>query len=197
VKDKVKPFVAWLILISALAARTSLAQEEPKYDTRTVGTYEGVVTAVGSHTGRRGNPRTRVTLKTKDGTIELHLGPTVFLDDKKLRLAEGDKITAIESRVRQESGGLIIVDRSPRQEGSQTAQRRRQASLPGAPQVSPRLLGAVLTASIKVTQASIAGWVSESLPTTSSISAGCWTRASLPRKARAMCPDEYYINDSH
>ena len=86
-------------------------QQEPRYDTRTVGTFSGVVSKIGSHEGKRGHARTRLSLKTKDGTVELHLGPTVFLDEKGFRFAEGDSLTAIGSRVPEEGGGELIIVR--------------------------------------------------------------------------------------
>lgn len=84
--------------------------DEPRYDTNTVATFAGVVSALSSHTGRRGTPRTRATIKTNDGLTLLHIGPTSFLNEMKLRLAEGDSLTVIGSRVRDaENQELVIV----------------------------------------------------------------------------------------
>lgn len=120
----------WLIVSGVLTISTLLqAQDEPRYDTRTVATFSGTVSAVGSHTGKRGNPRTRVTLKTKDGAVELHLGPTVFLEEKKLNLTAGDSITAIGSRVKQEDGSDLIIVREVTR-GSQVLKLRNEEGRP-------------------------------------------------------------------
>jgi len=94
-----------------MAAALLQAQEEPRYDTGTVASFSGTVTAVGAHIGKRGNPRTRVTIDTKAGPVELHLGPTLFLDEKKLTFAKGDSITVIGSKVKQDDGSNLVIAR--------------------------------------------------------------------------------------
>ena len=120
----------WLMVGAVvMVSPAARAQDEPRYDTRTVATFSGVVSAVGSHTGKRGNPRTRVTLKTKDGAVELHLGPTVFLEEKKLILKAGDAITAIGSRVLQEDRSELIIVRQVTR-GSQVLPLRNEEGRP-------------------------------------------------------------------
>jgi DNA polymerase III alpha subunit len=105
------------------------AQQEPRYDVQTVGTFVGTVTAVGSHTGKRGNARTRVTIDTKAGPVELHLGPTVFLDEKKLTFAKGDQITVLGSRVKQDDGRELVIARQVTK-GTQVLKLRNEEGRP-------------------------------------------------------------------
>jgi hypothetical protein len=101
-------FLTGQILVSQSTQKPG-NQEEPKYDRTTVGTYTGVVSAISSHTGQRGTPRARATLRMDNGTIEIHIGPTSFLDAKGMRLAVGDRIIVSGSQVKQDGIDLVIV----------------------------------------------------------------------------------------
>jgi hypothetical protein len=105
------------------------AQTEPRYDPHSVETLSGVVSRIGSHTGKRGTPRTRATLKTARGPVEVHLGPTVFLEENKLRLAPGNRITVTGSRVRQDDGGELVIVREVTK-GRQVLRLRNEAGRP-------------------------------------------------------------------
>jgi hypothetical protein len=129
--------VALLTLIVAATAPPTKAgtvqagkagQDEPRYDTSTVATFTGIVGAVSLHTGRRGNPRTRAMLKTKDGIVQIHIGPTSFLQDRQVEIAEGDSLTVIGSRVSEDSGELIIVRQLTR--GKQVLMLRNEDGRP-------------------------------------------------------------------
>jgi len=104
-----------VLLIAAWPRVTSAGQaagrlpDEPRYNKATVGSFTGVVTGISTHTGRRGTPRTRATLKTKDGIVEIHVGPTSFLNEKGLYLAAGDAVAVIGSKVKENAGELVIV----------------------------------------------------------------------------------------
>jgi hypothetical protein len=42
---------------------------------------------------------THVTLKTSAETLQVHLGPTAFLNEKKVVIAKGDTLVVVGSRV--------------------------------------------------------------------------------------------------
>ena len=86
-------------------------QEEPRYNTATVATFEGLVSTISSHTGKRGTPRSRVTLKTNDGSVLIHIGPTAFLDFKGFHPAVGDHFVVIGSKVKEDDGSEMVIVR--------------------------------------------------------------------------------------
>lgn len=77
----------------------------PRYDPATEATVTGTVESVeqitgpGGGRGRRGMGGTHLTLKTSTETLEVHLGPTAFLNEQKVTVAKGDTLEIIGSRV--------------------------------------------------------------------------------------------------
>ncbi|MEO8683131.1 MAG: hypothetical protein ABI665_29060 [Vicinamibacterales bacterium] len=86
-------------------------QEEPTYNKGSVSTLTGVVTALGSHLGKRGTPRSRATLKAGDASMLIHIGPTAFLDAKDFHLSVGDRVTVIGSKVKEDDGTEMVIVR--------------------------------------------------------------------------------------
>ena len=115
-----------LLIFAQLALATPQAggagQDEPRYDTSSVGSVTGTVTEVSTHLGQRGTARTRVLLKTKDGAVLVHVGPTSFLKDKAFELAKGDTVTVIGSKVKGDAGDMVIVKQITR--GNETLMMR-------------------------------------------------------------------------
>jgi len=87
----------------------------PRYDVSTeatvTGTVEGVeqVAGSGGGRGRHGLGGTHLTLKTKTETLEVHLGPTAFLNEKKIAIAEGDTLVITGSRVTVDGEAVFIA----------------------------------------------------------------------------------------
>jgi hypothetical protein len=76
----------------------------PMYETATETTLTGTIEAIEEVTctgcmGRRSVGGTHVTLKTATETIEVHLGPTAYLAEKKAKFAKGDTVAIRGSRV--------------------------------------------------------------------------------------------------
>jgi hypothetical protein len=94
------------------------SDDDPKYNLKSEVTASGVVEKVGDHRGRRGTPRTEITLKTPAGIIEANLGPAIFLEENKLKLVKGDAVIVTGSQV-STSGGERILAREVRK-ASQT-----------------------------------------------------------------------------
>ncbi len=87
----------------------------PRYDTATEATVAGTVEAVeqitgrGGGRGRRGLGGTHLTLKTAAETLEVHLGPTAFLNEQKVVVAKGDTVEIIGSRVTVDDERVFIA----------------------------------------------------------------------------------------
>lgn len=93
--------------------RRSLPSRGPAYDTKTEATFKGTVADVKSgrsalywfsriHTlglGHMGAPEKRLLLKTDTETVEIQLGPTALLTEKKVEIREGDTLEVTGSRI--------------------------------------------------------------------------------------------------
>jgi hypothetical protein len=87
--------------------------EGPAYDTTSEATFKGTVADVKTgrsalywlsriHTlglGHTGVQEKQLLLRTDTGTVEIHLGPTAFLTEKKVEIREGDTLEVSGSRV--------------------------------------------------------------------------------------------------
>jgi len=78
------------------------------YDPKTVGTFTGEVVAVEKRDGRRGQG-IHLSLKTADGTLAVHVGPTWFLEKNELALGVGDQVEVTGSRVTFAGGPAVIA----------------------------------------------------------------------------------------
>jgi hypothetical protein len=52
---------------------------------------------------------THITLKTSAETLEVHLGPTAFLNEKKVAIARGDTLVVLGSRVAVDGERVFIA----------------------------------------------------------------------------------------
>jgi hypothetical protein len=114
----------WSVQLAALPQ-----QDEPTYRVESEVTIAGTVTRLSVHTGKRGTPRSRATLKTTDGTdAEIHIGPSGFVHDKGMELAVGDVVSVVGSQVIADDAPLVIVRRLSR--GQQVLDLRNPAGRP-------------------------------------------------------------------
>lgn len=122
---------AWFTLAVALAAFTAAPvagaqepppgggmQQMPMYDIKNETSFKGTVEAVeqvtpeGRMAGRMGGRSmtgTHVRLKTASGTFEVHLGPTSYLEEKKLKLEKGEEIEVLGSRIRMADDYVVLA----------------------------------------------------------------------------------------
>jgi hypothetical protein len=87
------------------------SDDDPKYDPQTEVSVRGVIQEVGTHYGRRGTPRTEIFITRPSGVLAASLGPTSFLEEKKLNLSKGDSVAVTGSRVKTEAGERILARR--------------------------------------------------------------------------------------
>ena len=79
------------------------------YDPATETTLKGTVEQVKSVTGRHGWHGTHLLLKTADKTLDVHLGPESFLQEKGFNLSKGDQVEVIGSTASLRSGEALIA----------------------------------------------------------------------------------------
>lgn len=76
------------------------------YNTATETTVTGTVQAVQQHPGQRGGMGVHLLLKTKDSTLDVHVGPSWYLDKQEMKLAEGDTVEITGSMLKTNDGIL-------------------------------------------------------------------------------------------
>jgi hypothetical protein len=107
--------LALFIAAPLLAQPQGRGQGSPRYDLATEATATGTVESIEQITGpaggrgRRGLGGTHMTLKTSGETLEVHLGPTVFLNDKKVAITKGDTLVVVGSRVTVDDERVFIA----------------------------------------------------------------------------------------
>lgn len=110
-------------LLSLLILPFTYAQQGPgpgqrsrMYDPSTETTVKGTVEAVNTITGRHGWNGTHLTLKAKDKTIDVHLGPASFLKEKGFTFAKGDQVQVTGSKA-EYGGSATIIAREVKKNG--------------------------------------------------------------------------------
>jgi hypothetical protein len=103
------------VVTPVLAQPQGRGQGSPRYDVSTEATVTGTVESVdqisdpGTGRGRRGLGGTHITLKTSAETLEVHLGPTAFLNEKRVAIAKGDTLVVVGSRVTVDGDSVFLA----------------------------------------------------------------------------------------
>ena len=104
------------IAVLTLGAASALAQRGMgqgagrMYDTATETTVKGTVEEVKQISGQRGGPGgTHLIVKTDKETLEVHLGPTTFLEKEKFTFAKGDQIEVTGSKVKIGAADALLA----------------------------------------------------------------------------------------
>jgi hypothetical protein len=72
----------------------------PRYNPKTETTLSGTIEDLQLQTGRYRGTGTHVILKTDSGTMEVHVGPTTYIEKQQFLLAKGDHIEVLGSQVK-------------------------------------------------------------------------------------------------
>jgi len=89
-----------VVLAGAPLAAQGRGTGMPRYDKATEITVKGIVEAVRPHHGRGGGTGLHLSLKTDAGTLDVHVGPTVWLTKQQYAFAEDDVLEITGSSVR-------------------------------------------------------------------------------------------------
>ena len=76
------------------------------YDVNTETTVTGTVEAVQMHPGQGGNMGTHLLLKTKDSKLDVHVGPSAYIEKNGFAFAEGDTVEVTGSLLKTKDGIL-------------------------------------------------------------------------------------------
>lgn len=138
-----------LLVSAALAQKGELFADFPEYIPATETRYEGTVVTVMSERSwpeswRRMNPAlsgdeapklklmrmlgTHLLLETDDGAVDVHVGPTSFLDACDFRLEPGDHIFVIGSVIHVDNRSVVVAREIKR--GDRTVTLRNKKGVP-------------------------------------------------------------------
>jgi hypothetical protein len=105
-----------LVVALGLVAPLAFAQQRPgggkgmpKYNPSTEVTLKGTVEKVTQNASPRGWPGTHLTLKTGTETLDVHVGPSAFLTEKKFEIAAGDQLEVIGSKIKFEGADALLA----------------------------------------------------------------------------------------
>lgn len=79
------------------------------YNPATEVTVQGTVEEVRQVTRGQGWGGTHLTLKTNQGTLDVHLGPSNFLEAKKFTISKGDHVEVLGSKVQYQGHDALIA----------------------------------------------------------------------------------------
>jgi len=99
-------------LMIGLAATNLLAQERPGprlYDVTTEVTLKGTVEEVTQVAGPGRMGGVHLKLKTDKETVAVHLGPNFYLEEHNFKLAKGDAVEVIGSRVKMAEQEVVLA----------------------------------------------------------------------------------------
>ena len=103
------------IAAAALMASPAFAQRggprgAPRYDPKTEVTVQGTVEELKEYPSPRGwRTGQHVMLKTDQGTLEVHLGPTDYWKANGFELAKGDSIEVTGSKVKVDETEVLLA----------------------------------------------------------------------------------------
>jgi hypothetical protein len=105
--------VALLVVLAAASApaqaRKGAGQGMPRYDTSTEMTLKGTVDEVQPHQARSGGTGTHLVFKTESSVMDVHVGPSNWLAEKKYEFAKGDSLEIVGSKVTVEGKDAFLA----------------------------------------------------------------------------------------
>ncbi len=135
------PTLTATIALVALAATPALARQHDMqgmqgmqtgasmaYDKATEKSVMGTVDNVMEVPGTTAMSGTHIVVKTKDGIVHVHVGPTAYLASKKIVFKKGDQVDVLGSLVKGQGFEAILACRIKR--GSQTFTLRKDDGTP-------------------------------------------------------------------
>lgn len=107
---RVAALVVGLSGLGGVLAASQMAHESGmRYDVKTEVTLRGTVDDVMEVPGTSTMSGTHLSLKTKDETIHVHLGPSAFVSRQGIAVVKGNEVTVTGSRVKGEGFEAILA----------------------------------------------------------------------------------------
>lgn len=115
----------WLVALSSTAQsnRPGRGMRNPVYDASTETTIKGTVTDVQKVEHR--NSGIHLSMKSENGPVEVHLGPSWYIDSKHFSFAKSDEISVTGSLLKSE-GTRILIAREVVKDGKTLTLRDKQ-----------------------------------------------------------------------
>jgi len=105
-----------LMLITLAIGFIPLVAQDPghgmgmgPYELKTEVTVTGTIQAVQEHPGRGKDMGTRLLLKTKDSTLDVHVGPSRYIEKQGFAFAEGDTVEVVGSMTKSNDAILARI----------------------------------------------------------------------------------------
>jgi hypothetical protein len=81
----------------------------PRYDPKTETTLSGTIEDIQLLPGHHRGTGTHLILKTDSGTIEIHVGPTAYIEKRQFSFTKGDRIEVLGSQVKIGSKDALLA----------------------------------------------------------------------------------------
>jgi hypothetical protein len=85
---------------SSVCAQRGAGMRMPRYDPKAEATLSGTIDDIRALAGRYRATGTHLILKTDSGTIEVHVGPSAYIEKQQFSFAKGDHIEVLGSQVK-------------------------------------------------------------------------------------------------
>lgn len=104
-------FIAGLfaVVLPILASQRGPGSGTPFYDVKTEVKVRGTVQDILSQSGRGGWEGTHLVLKTDTGEVDVHVGPSAYIEKQQFSFSKGDVIELTGSRVQMAGKDTILA----------------------------------------------------------------------------------------
>ena len=124
-------FLSALLLATVTAslwAQGGAGRSMPRYDPKTEVTVTGTLEDVQLHPGHHAGTGTHLILRTNSGTMEVHVGPTAYIEKQQFSFTKGDQVEVVGSRVKIDGSDALLARQISR--GGKTLSLRDQTGVP-------------------------------------------------------------------
>jgi hypothetical protein len=94
-----------------MSESTNPGKGSPRYDSASEVTAIGTIERVSEHAGLRGGTGIHLAIKTAEKTVNVHLGPALFLLGQDISLDVGDEVEVTGSAIRHEDAEAVLARR--------------------------------------------------------------------------------------
>lgn len=126
-RSKATAFGALALVLSgtALAGRPATPSDTPRYDPRAEYAVKGTVAGVKTHDSVLGYKDTHIIITTAQGDMEVHVGPSGYLDKRGFGMHPGDQVLVIGCKTVYEEKPVLVARQIRRGDQSVTLRNMR------------------------------------------------------------------------